>query len=87
MLTLNFNTLNEPVPRLIRMLVCDCFLCLISEASIYPAAFVILSEYKEVYLKTRMSAVPVWLVQESFLQDEFSVKVPPTPPKKTKEIP
>ena len=57
--------------------------CAQSEASIYPAAFVILL-YEEVYLQTRLFAVPIWLVQESFLQDEFSVKVAPP---QNKEIP
>ena len=41
--------------------------------SIYRAAFAI-----GVYLQTRLFAVPVWLVQESFLWEEFSVQMVPT---------
>ena len=49
----------------------------ICEPSIYRAAFAI-----GVYLQTRLFAVPVWLVQESFLWEEFSVQMVPTKLKK-----
>ena len=39
------------------------------EPSIYRAAFAI-----GVYLQTRLFAVPVWIVQESFLWEEFQCK-------------
>ena len=55
-----------------------------SEASIYRAALVIFL-YEEVYLQTRLFA-PVWLVYESFLWEEFSVKVGPTKPKKSHNL-
>ena len=73
-------TLNEPVPRLIRMLACDCqkkkyILCPIS--LLRPASIALLSwsSYTKefVYLKTRLLAVPVLLEQESFLREQFSV--------------
>ena len=35
------------------------------------------------YLQTRLYALPLWLVQESFLQKEFSAKLGPTKPKKS----
>ena len=38
-----------------------------------------------VYLQTRLFA-PVWLVYESFLWEEFSVKVGPTKPKKSHNL-
>ena len=66
---------SEPVPRLIRMLVSDWAQ---SVASIYRAAFVIFL-YHGVYLPSRLFAVPVWLVQESFLREEFSAKIPTDP--------
>ena len=47
------------------------------EPSIYRAAFAI-----GVYLQTRLFAVPVWLVHESFLWEEFSVQMMPTKLKK-----
>ena len=65
---------SEPVPRLIRMLVSDWAQ---SVASIYRAAFVIF--YHGVYLPPRLFAVPVWLVQESFLREEFSAKMATDP--------
>ena len=79
-------TLNEPVPRLIRMLACDCqkknILCPIS--LLRPASIALLSwsSYTKefVYLKTRLLAVPVLLEQESFLREQFfsfSVKMSP----------
>ena len=66
---------SEPVPRLIRMLVS---LWAQSVASIYRAAFVIFL-YHGVYLPPRLFAVPVWLVQESFLREEFSAKMATDP--------
>ena len=47
------------------------------EPSIYRAAFAI-----GVYLQTRLFAVPVWLLHESFLWEEFSVQMVPTKLKK-----
>ena len=58
--------------------------CAHSEASIYRAALVIFL-YEEVYLQTRLFA-PVWLVYESFLWEEFSVKVGSTKPKKSHNL-
>ena len=49
-----------------------------SVASIYRAAFVIFL-YHGVYLPPRLFAVPVWLVQESFLREEFSAKIVTNP--------
>ena len=43
------------------------------------SAFVIFL-YVGVYLRTRLFAVPVWLVLESFLQEESSLKLKPTKP-------
>ena len=39
--------------------------------------------YKEVHPQTRLLAIPVWLVQDSFLQEEFLVNGT----QETKEIP
>ena len=33
--------------------------------------------YEEVHPQTRLLAIPVWLVQDSFLQEEFLVKWDP----------
>ena len=49
-----------------------------SVASIYRAAFVIFL-YHGVYLPSRLFAVPVWLMQESFLREELSAKIPTDP--------
>lgn len=51
------------------------------EPSIYRAAFAI-----GVYLQTRLFAVPVWLVQESFLWEEFSLQMVPTKLKKSHNL-
>ena len=56
----------------------ECFsviVCAQSEASIYRAAFVIFL-YEGVYLQTR-PPLPIWLVQENYLREVFSVKVSP----------
>ena len=45
----------------------------LSEARIDGAAFVMFL-YEEVYLQTRLFAVPVWFLQESFFRETFSVK-------------
>ena len=58
--------------------------CAHSEASIYLAALAIFL-CEEVYLQTRLLA-PVWLVYESFLWEEFSVKVGSTKPKKSHNL-
>lgn len=61
--------LNEPVLRLIRVLVSD-WAQKKSEASICRTAFVIFL-YEGVYLQTRLFAIPVWLLRGSFLREEF----------------
>ena len=84
-------TLNEPVPRLIRMLACDCqkknILCPIS--LLRPASIALLSwsSYTKefVYLKTRLLAVPV-LRQESFFGNSFQFFNENEPPKFTLSV-
>ena len=54
--------------------------CAQSEAIIDPTAFLSFL-YEEVYLRTRLFSIPVLLVQESFLREEFFGKMGPIKPK------
>ena len=79
-------SLNEPFLRLIRILVSDwahkMFLCPFGGQHLSRCFRDLLIRGTN-YLQTLLYALPLWLVDDSFLQKEFWAKMGPTKPKKS----